>query len=1025
MAKAGRPKKPNDLHFDLENLKQAVKNVTLTASDAGHVPSIIEFVESEKYLGLPHQKPTSIDLYPFQRIMLKCFYSGSVGNEHMTLTDEERQLCKKYNLLDEDISDIFSKIDNGVIKSEMVLVWGRRCLSEDNNIVDINTNRIYTFGSMWDSGKRTIDSWTYNEKSKRMECVSNCDIVYQGIRDVYKVQTYSGHFIEATSNHPVLTSNGWKQIKDLDTDNDMISISESFPFGLEVKTEMTEEQARLIGYMIGDGNCSKAATFLTCSNNSVLKDFKVCLSSLGDNIKIFKDPWTGAKSKKYQYKITSKYYENESLGVKDYRNRTLTRRKKNLLMQLLVQYGISGKTCHHKRTPKEILEAPKNVVSNYLKALFSCDGSIYIKKRKKYVNHCQIEFCTVNKQQAYDVQYLLSKFGILSNLRSKSGKTSIVDEKHNKRTYRSNSYVVSFVRKKYISIFLQEIGFIGKDKIVKLCESTLSKIIDKDSNHDSSLPYSCFNIKSIEHIGKKRTFDLQVSDQKHLQNFVSQGFICHNSGKDFIVSILACYEAAKLLESPNGDPYKLYNLGSGAPFTILTVANSSAQAQVLFNEIKDKIIKSTYFADKIVADGILADQIHLLTPADKIKNAELASRGLPTSPGSVIIRCGHSNSDSLAGISCYCLLLDEIGLYKQTAGSSGGESIYRTLAPATSTYVRKEKYIDPYGEEKNKDVYDGKIICISSPRGKEGVFYELYRKASSVSHRVMCKLPTWVVNPNQTQELLRQKFSNMTEEEFMMEFGAEFSGTAGQTFFTRDMVEKSFVNNCRFKEHGEPGFSYFCHLDPATSSHNYALCVLHKESYLNKDTNKMDFKIIVDHVKYWQPLEGRPILNEEVDNYIIMLSRRFNFELVTFDQWNSQHSIDHLQKHSIPAKMTRFTKRYKIIIYDNLYDLVSANRMQIPAHALLHDEMLYLQRRYTATGYKVFAKKDGLVKTDDVVDALAGASYACLNEGSTRLPQGRLARMSVTPFGDGVVFRGMQGQPLNDFMDRSKWTKRF
>jgi len=175
---------------------------------------------------------------------------------------------------------------------------------------------------MWDSGKRTIDSWTYNEKSKRMECVSNCDIVYQGIRDVYKVQTYSGHFIEATSNHPVLTSNGWKQIKDLDTDNDMISISESFPFGLEVKTEMTEEQARLIGYMIGDGNCSKAATFLTCSNKSVLKDFKVCLSSLGDNIKIFKDPWTGAKSKKYQYKITSKYYENESLGVKDYRNRT-------------------------------------------------------------------------------------------------------------------------------------------------------------------------------------------------------------------------------------------------------------------------------------------------------------------------------------------------------------------------------------------------------------------------------------------------------------------------------------------------------------------------------------------------------------------------------------------------------------------------------------------------------------------------------------------------------------------------------
>lgn len=623
MSKAGRPKKKSDLFFDLEGLKEAVKNVPVTAFDAGHVPSIIEFIESDKYLGLPHRKPTSIDLYPFQRIMLKAFYAGSIGNHNICLSEEELDLCKQNNFEDEDTSDVFIKKDNGTTKSELVLVWGRR------------------------------------------------------------------------------------------------------------------------------------------------------------------------------------------------------------------------------------------------------------------------------------------------------------------------------------------------------------------------------------------------------------------SGKDFIVSILACYEAAKLLESPEGDPYKLYNLGSGAPFTILTVANSSAQAQVLFNEIKDKIINSPYFADKIIASGILADQIHLLTPADKVKNAELAARGLPTSPGSVIIRCGHSNSDSLAGISCYCLLLDEIGLYKQTGGSSGGESIYRTLAPATATYVRKEKTIDPYGIEKTKDVYDGKIICISSPRGKEGVFYELYRKSSSVSHRVMCKLPTWKVNPNQTVELLREKFANMTEEEFMMEFGAEFSGTAGQTFFTRDMVERSFGSHIKLKDHGEAGFSYFCHLDPATSSHNYALCVCHREMFINPQTNKTDFKIKVDHLKYWQPKEGRPILTEEVDNYIIALSKRFNFELVTFDQWNSQHSIDHLKKHSVPAKMTRFTKRYKIIIYDNLYDLCSAGRLEIPDHELLKNEMLYLQRRYTPTGYRVFAKKDGLVKTDDLVDALAGAAYACMHDSVVRLPQGRLVSLSVNPVGEGVIFRSMSGVPIGDSLQQQKWSKRF
>lgn len=622
MAKPGRHKKKTGLLLDLEKLKQSIKNTSFFATENGNIPSIIEFVESEKYLGLPVQKPTPIDLYPLQRIMLKAFYAGSTGNESLSLDDEEVKLCKLNNLEDENVSDIFIKQNNGIIKSEMVLVWGRR------------------------------------------------------------------------------------------------------------------------------------------------------------------------------------------------------------------------------------------------------------------------------------------------------------------------------------------------------------------------------------------------------------------SGKDFCIAILACYEAAKLLESPFGDPYRLYSLGSGAPFTILTVANSSAQAQVLFNEIKDKILKSQYFSDKIVPEGILADQIHLLTPADKIRNAEMLDRGLPQNPGSVIIRSGHSNSDSLAGISCYCLLLDEIGLYRQTPGSGGGDSIYRTLAPATSTYIRKVTSTDEYGKETSKDVYDGKIICISSPRGKEGIFFDLYRKSPNVKHRVMCKLPTWVVNPSQTRELLREKFINMTEEEFMMEFGAEFSGTAGQTFFTRDMVDKCFYNNMKLKDNGESGYSYFCHLDPATSSHNYALCVCHKEIFLNQETGKTDFKIIVDHIRYWQPLEGKPILTEEVDSYIIGLSKKFNFELVTFDQWNSQHSIEHLKKHSIPAKMTRFTKRYKIIIYDNLYDLSSSGRLFIPNHDLLKNEMLYLQRRYTPTGYKVFAKKDGLVKTDDVSDALAGAAYACMHDTSERLPQGKLVRMLVSDIASSYPFRGMSGDSLTGKLNE-KWNKRF
>ena len=488
------------------------------------------------------------------------------------------------------------------------------------------------------------------------------------------------------------------------------------------------------------------------------------------------------------------------------------------------------------------------------------------------------------------------------------------------------------------------------------------------------------------------------------------------SGKDFIVSILALYEAMKLLESPNGDPYSLYNLGPGAPFTILTVANSSSQAQILFREIKDKMLRSPYFADKISPENMNQESISLLTPADKKQNEEFKKRGLPLLPGSVEIRCGHSNSDTLAGIGCFCLLLDEIGLYKQTAGASGGDAIFRTLTPSVSTYVRKEDVkdengnviIDEDGNPAQKSAYDGKIICISSPRGKEGVFYELYRHSPDVKHRLMCRMPTWKVNPNHTEESLHELFPEMTEEEFSMEFGAMFSGTAGQTFFSRDLVDRAFKNNLKIKSHGEPNAKYFMHLDPATSSHNYALTICHKERFINEKTGKMDWKIVMDHVKYWTPKPGFPIVNREIEDYILVISRKFYLALVTFDQWNSTESIKRLNEFGIPAKMTRFTKRYKILIYDNLYNLVSANKIELPHHELLKNEMLYLQRRYMPTGYRVFAKKDGLVRTDDLVDSLAGAAYSAIEEESNSLPKGMLARFDFHS-GNDMVWNGMQG----------------
>lgn len=492
------------------------------------------------------------------------------------------------------------------------------------------------------------------------------------------------------------------------------------------------------------------------------------------------------------------------------------------------------------------------------------------------------------------------------------------------------------------------------------------------------------------------------------------------SGKDFICSIIATYEAMKLLECPGGDPYKMYEISSANTINILTVANSSSQANIAFSEIRERIMNSPYFSDKFTKDGISAGAIYLLTPKDKEDNVEYKRKGLPQKKGSVGIIVGHSNSDTLLGMGCIVLILDEVASYKMTGGASSGDRIYAALTPTVQTYVRKvyakdkegNFVLNEHGQKVIKSrTYDGKVISISSPRGKEGKFYELFHTAPSVSSRLAMRLPTWDVNPNHTRESLRRDDNTLSEGEFNMEYGAEFSGMGIENMFTEDQIKSCMIgHNYQFREIGQPGKVYFIHLDPATSSHNYALCVLHKEHFLDPETRKVDYCIVVDHIKYWQPFDG-PINPNEVISYVIGLKRRFHIGLITYDQWASQESILKLRKAGIPNKETRFNGKYKMLIYRELENLINSGRMIVPYHELLFNELTELQRKFTPSGFKVQPKQDGDgVKSDDISDCLAGAAYIAIEKQVQGLPHAKLVNLGNPSGGtNSVVWRNMQG----------------
>lgn len=482
------------------------------------------------------------------------------------------------------------------------------------------------------------------------------------------------------------------------------------------------------------------------------------------------------------------------------------------------------------------------------------------------------------------------------------------------------------------------------------------------------------------------------------------------SGKNITSSIIASYEAMRLLELPGGCPLAFYHLAPGNPIFIITIANSSGQARLLFTDIKARVQLSPYFQGKIGFVG--ESEIYLLTNEDRKTQEKLITAGITDHSsiikGSVSIMSGHSNSKTLLGKRSIAILFDEVATYPSAGVISSGESLYSDLAPATADFKRQ------IGTEPDGTpimITDSKIISISSPRAEEGILYKMYVDAPKTPNRLAFKLPTWKVNLSLSEKSLRAENNVLSPSRFAMEFGAEFSGTSGEKFVADAYVDKAIElgNNIDLDQRtiGIPGVVYYAHLDPASTSHNYALVVVHTEQRMRlvqKDgkQHKEKFTLfVVDHVMAWQPQTNEAIKVSMVDQYILGLAKKFRFGMVSYDDWNSLSSIQLLRSKGVPTKQTPFRQKYKTFIYDHLENLLVNNRLALPRKGpwanILEMELKCLKKIFSGTSFRIKPNPEAQVITDDCVDALAGACAMAVDNAfngypyiaTTYLPQGR------------------------------------
>lgn len=252
-----------------------------------------------------------------------------------------------------------------------------------------------------------------------------------------------------------------------------------------------------------------------------------------------------------------------------------------------------------------------------------------------------------------------------------------------------------------------------------------------------------YTIKNFcDEICSARNIKMYPVQEDILQQFYAGGYrelvavLGRRGGKDFLLSLIAVYQTIQLLEIEN--PFEYYKLAPDNPIYNMAISVSSDQARVLFCEIKEIVLITDRLKNRIDKNGVGTSEI-------KFKTAG----GVP-----VILSVHSCKSESMLGKRIYSLLISDL------ANDFDGRRLYAALTPATADFINPKT-----------GKLDSKIVTISSPNDS---IHKLYSTADEHNNRLAVKYATWEISEILTEAHLKREFKFMSDEEFAVEFGAEF-----------------------------------------------------------------------------------------------------------------------------------------------------------------------------------------------------------------------------------------------------------
>ncbi len=410
-----------------------------------------------------------------------------------------------------DFSDL-DGMTGGFQRSDLIIIAGRpsmgKCLAYDAEIV------------LADGSIKTIQELYHQQQAELLTLNNNWQFsltkpsayIDDGIKPVFKVTTRLGRSIETTITHPYLTLEGWQPLSTLQV-GEKIAVPRIIPiFGDEIVREC---EVKLLGYLIGDGCLTQNRISFTNVNPLIQADFIAATQEFG-NLKVRIETANGTRAasllvaenliqsqvnrqkfgKRLKIILASRVESSDQqiatdLGISpsllsqwqagicapqpemlnqlccvlDIKITELTESgldisSGNSLLNWIRYIGLADHTAHHKFVPNFVFTLQKPLVALFINRLFSTDGWASVLAS----GQAQLGFASVSKKLAHQVQHLLLRFGIITQVRHRSIKY---------KQERRDAWQLDLTDARSISIFIREVGIFGKESAIEKVRLTL------------------------------------------------------------------------------------------------------------------------------------------------------------------------------------------------------------------------------------------------------------------------------------------------------------------------------------------------------------------------------------------------------------------------------------------------------------------------------------------------------------------------------------------------------------------------